>query len=77
MNTYEKIYCDERLQQIKTRNELYDLTDRQIRDFEWLEIVDHSQLPPIVASLLREGKPSCRRVYEMLKQLNYHLNHGY
>ncbi len=77
MNIYEKIYCDEQFHQIKVQSELSDLTDRQIRDFERLKSIDPSQLPPIVAGLLREGKPLCRQVYELLKQLNYHLNHGY
>ncbi len=76
MNIYEEIYCDELNDQIKLYSELCDLTDRQIRDFEKIRKLDSSQFPPIVANLLREGKPLLAKLEDVFKQINYHMKWG-
>ncbi len=76
MNIYEKIYCEELRDRVRSYGELCNITDRQIRDFEKIGKLDSSQFPPIVANLLRDGKPLFDRVEDLLKQINYHLNRG-
>lgn len=75
MNIYGKIYSEELQNQIKSYEELCDLIDRQVRDFEKMTNIDPPQFSPIVAGLLRKRKLFLP-FYDFLQQLNYHLKRG-